>query len=207
MAGSFATSTGKGLDPKFERLEDIPGSDMTGLRLELHGGTYMKQNQMAIIDMQCDPERTGNEKSPVKEGKGGEDEKLRSSAIDPRDESKHDDDDGDDNDDDNDDEENDNENSLRFVSYKEEDEKKGIHVLRLDWRTKYACQSYEEDDDEGTGKGGKGRRWGFFTWFIVMYVPFFFASSGNPPKLHSVRLGSVLTLSACTVSSSALPLT
>ena len=133
---------------------------MTGIRLELHGGTYNKKTQMAVIDMQCDPERTGNEKSPVTEGKDGEDGKLRSSEGDAKDDPQ-----------DNGDEEDN--NSLRFVSYKEEDEKKGIQVLRLDWRTKYACQSYEEDDDdEGSGKDSNVRHWGFFTWFIIMYIYF-----------------------------------
>lgn len=156
IAGSFATSTGTSLDPIIKRLEDIPSSDMTGLRLELHGGTYMKQKQMAIIDLQCDPERTGNEKSPVKKGKDDEDDKVRNA-----------DDSADDNDGDDDDEN----NSLRFVSYQKEENN---HVLRLDWRTKYACTTYEEDDDSGSGSGkdGTSKHWGFFTWFIVLYVPY-----------------------------------
>lgn len=161
IAGSYATSTGKGLEPKYERLEDLPDSDMTGLRLELHGGTYKKKSQMAVIDMQCDPERTGNEKSPVKDGKDDEDEKLRSLEANTKDNPQGDNEEGE-------------ENSLRFVSYKEEDEKKGVRVLRLDWRTKYACQSYEEDDDDGGNEtDGNVRHWGFFTWFIIMYINFF----------------------------------
>jgi Autophagy-related protein 27 len=154
IAGSYATSTGKGLDPKFERLEDIPDSDMTGLRLELHGGTYKKENQMAIIDLQCDPERTGNEKSPVKKGNEEPEGKSRSAESDDKDDTE----DGDDDDDD---------NSLRFVSYEKEDDKQ---ILRLDWRTKYACEKFEEDDDEDSGKDGGSKHWGFFTWFIVVYV-------------------------------------
>lgn len=159
IAGSFATSSGKNLDPKYERLEDMPGSDMTGLRLELHGGEYMKQKQMAIIDLQCDPERTGNEKSPVKKGKNDDGKKVRNAESDDGDDSGDDDDDDDDH------------NSLRFVSYKKEED---TQVLRLDWRTKYACTTYEDDDDDdssGSGKDGTSKHWGFFTWFIVLYVP------------------------------------
>ncbi|ERF70823.1 hypothetical protein EPUS_02345 [Endocarpon pusillum Z07020] len=156
IAGSFATSTGTNLDPIIERLEDISGSDMTGLRLELHGGTYMKQKQVAIIDLQCDPERTGNEKSPVKKkkGKDDEDDKVRNAESDEGNDSADDDDDDDDDN-----------NSLRFVSYKKEEDHQ---VLRLDWRTKYACTTYEEDDDSGSGKEGTSKHWGFFTWFIVL---------------------------------------
>jgi len=154
IAGSYATSTGGSLDPHFTRLEDIPGSDMTGLRLELHGGTHLKQSQMAIIDLQCDPERTGNERNPPKKEKDDEDERLRKAESDETDDPEDDDDN----------------DSLRYVSYQKEDD---YEVLRLDWRTKYACVSYEEDDDdddEGGDKGSSSKHWGFFTWFIVMYV-------------------------------------
>ena len=38
-------------------------------------------------------------------------------------------------------------------------------VLGLTWRTKYACEDAQED----SGKSGGGH-WGFFTWFIIMWV-------------------------------------
>ena len=154
IAGSFAISTGRQLDPDFKRLEDLPDSDTKGLRIVLHGGIYIKQRQRAVIDMQCDPGRTGNEKSPFKKGKDDEDEKLARSE----DEDKEPDED-----------EDDDENSLRFVSYQMEEEDKDVKTLRLDWRTKYACESFEEDDDGG-GKDSSSKHWGFFTWFIVLYV-------------------------------------
>ena len=123
----------------------------------LRGGTYNEQNQQAIIDMQCDPERTGNEKSPIKKGKGDEGEKSEADENDS---------DGDDDDE---------ENSLRFVSYLVEPDDSKVKTLRLDWKTKYACPSYE-DDDEGSGKGSNSKHWGFFTWFIILYV--------SHPPLH-----------------------
>lgn len=162
VAGSFATSTGKGLDPSFTKLEDLPNSDMEGLRIELHGGKYLKRSQKAIIDMQCDPERTGDEKenSFHKGGKDGKDEK-RSGGGDKTEE-KEQQDDGDDDDD------GDDINSLRYVSYGAEEGDEGVDILRLDWRTKYACGSYQEGDDRESGDEDKSNHWGFFTWFIVM---------------------------------------
>ena len=53
--------------------------------------------------------------------------------------------------------------SLTFVSYGSIDDK--TDVLRLNWRTKYACEDFEDDDDESSSKGS---HWGFFTWFIIM---------------------------------------
>lgn len=54
--------------------------------------------------------------------------------------------------------------SLKFLSYKSEGEgKNAIDVLRLNWRTKYAC----EDEIEKTPTSSSNH-WGFFTWFIIM---------------------------------------
>ena len=53
--------------------------------------------------------------------------------------------------------------SLTFVSYGAIDEK--TDVLRLNWRTKYACEDFEDDDDDSSNKSS---HWGFFTWFIIM---------------------------------------
>ncbi|SLM37818.1 Autophagy-related protein 27 [Lasallia pustulata] len=54
---------------------------------------------------------------------------------------------------------------LRFVGYgpAEEEEGKETDVLRLEWRTRYACEG-----SIGKGGEGKGGHWGFFTWFILM---------------------------------------
>jgi autophagy-related protein 27 len=55
------------------------------------------------------------------------------------------------------------ESSLQLVSYnttgKDED------VLNLLWKTRYACESTKKEQDEE-----KKDHWGFFTWFIIMYV-------------------------------------
>ena len=52
--------------------------------------------------------------------------------------------------------------TLLFKSYGAEAAGGEADVLRLEWRTKYACESVE---GEGPGKRGS---WGFFTWFLIM---------------------------------------
>jgi autophagy-related protein 27 len=50
--------------------------------------------------------------------------------------------------------------SLKFLSF---DYGKDVDILRLEWRTKYACES-QNDEDDAAKKG----HWGFFTWFLIM---------------------------------------
>jgi len=56
----------------------------------------------------------------------------------------------------------DNDHSLRFCGYETETEGKDhkVRTLRLEWRTKYAC----EDAPPADG----GSHWGFFGWFFIM---------------------------------------
>lgn len=61
------------------------------------------------------------------------------------------------------DESNDGTPSLQFVGY--ETSSKDIDVLNLSWRTKFACE-----DAKGEKDAEKSSHWGFFTWFIIMYV-------------------------------------
>ena len=52
---------------------------------------------------------------------------------------------------------------LRYKSYGPVEQKGDvIDVLRLNWRTMYACEDYKGGD------GDKTAGWGFFTWFILM---------------------------------------
>lgn len=141
VAGSFHTTDGKGLEPHYQRLKS-KDSTLEGLELELNGGTYGKKNQQAIIQFKCDKDRTGNE--------GNEDAASRLRRRDDKD-------------DDNQDGKIDDKNSLSFVSYGPEEGKADMDILRLDWRTKYACEDYIENDSSDK-KGG----WGFFTWLIVL---------------------------------------
>ena len=53
---------------------------------------------------------------------------------------------------------------LTYVSREPEDVRsENWDVLRLQWRTKYACE-----DAAGAAAGSKS--WGFFTWIILMWV-------------------------------------
>lgn len=89
-----------------------------------------------MIEFQCDPDRTGLEHSSDQRRK--------------RDDEDEDDDD-----------QTEDENSLRFKSYGTVD---NVGVLRLDWLTKYACEDFEEGDDDANSSS----HWGFFTWLIIM---------------------------------------
>ncbi|KAK5242509.1 type II membrane protein, partial [Cryomyces antarcticus] len=59
--------------------------------------------------------------------------------------------------------------SLRFVSYKPEGDH-GVGTLRLEWHTKYACESQKDvDDSPPSGKTpSSSSHWGFFTWFLII---------------------------------------
>jgi hypothetical protein len=111
----------------------------------LKGGSYAKKDQRAIIEFQCDEDRSGNE--------GSEEKKRRR--------------DGEEDDSKSDDEEK-STSSLTFVSYGALDDK--TDVLRLNWRTKYACEDHADRDDEDGEGGSQKASWGFFTWFILMYA-------------------------------------
>lgn len=137
IAGNYLG--GGTLDPIYTRLKETD-SDVEGVQIELHGGYWDKRKQKAVINFECDKSRTGNE------GKEGD---AKGRTVRGRD-----------------DEEGNDANSLTFVSYGSVDGKEVTDVLRLNWKTKYACEDFvEEEGDEK--KGG----WGFFTWFILMYAP------------------------------------
>lgn len=158
VAGNYETTNGKGLEPKFSRLKS-EDTQTEGLRMELHGGHFNKKNQMAIIEFQCDLDRSGNEgfeevdattistrAAGLLASRGLEAMEMRSVANDDKNDPTEDDG-----------------KSLTFVSYESPDEK--TDVLRLNWKTKYACEDFEDDEDNSSGKNS---HWGFFTWFIIL---------------------------------------
>lgn len=53
--------------------------------------------------------------------------------------------------------------SLQFLSYKAESE---TDVLRLKWRTKYACEGVKAPSGSGGSSSSGG--WGFFTWLLII---------------------------------------
>ena len=99
---------------------------MDGLKLELHGGYYNKRKQKAVINFECDKDRTGNE--------GNEDDVASMAG----------------------DEKEDNSQSLTFISYGPVDGKEAVDILRLNWRTKYSCEDAEAEEpnvDKSRGWG------------------------------------------------------
>ncbi|KAF2641939.1 hypothetical protein P280DRAFT_468427 [Massarina eburnea CBS 473.64] len=155
IAGNYATSNGRQLEEKFERLRNSKSNADTGkegVRIELHGGRWPADkadgtNQRAIIEMVCDPERTGlegDEKDNGEHEEDGEDNesrRLRTKDVSGKCE--------------------DSDKSLRFCGYELEEpaKDKKVQTLRLEWRTKHACENVED---------GSGSHWGFFTWFIII---------------------------------------
>merc|ERR1712039_49430 len=53
--------------------------------------------------------------------------------------------------------------SIKFVSFKNEGEDQ-IKVLRLNWKTKYACEGAKAAPPPPK----KTSSWGFFTWFLII---------------------------------------
>ncbi|KAJ9504170.1 type II membrane protein [Exophiala xenobiotica] len=137
VAGNFDSSTGKSLDPKVTRLkaQDV---NADGLQIEFNGGYYNKRKQRAVIQLQCDKERTGNEERRKGKRDGKEKEEDPEDPEEPT------------------------TSSLAFVSYGPVEGKEQMDVVRFNWRTKYACEDYADSDE------AKKTGWGLFTWFILI---------------------------------------
>ncbi|WEW54785.1 type II membrane protein [Emydomyces testavorans] len=147
IAGNYAHSSGRSLDPKITRLKSSD-SEQEGLRIELHGGKYLQRSQQAVIEMICDKDRTGlddDDEDKQRRRKREDGEPTDKDSESPEGDDKND---------------SENNKSLQFKSYGEVDK---INVLRLDWRTKYACEGFQEGGD-----GKKSNHWGFFTWVIIL---------------------------------------
>jgi len=115
-------------------------SEKEGLRIELNGGVYLKRKQKAIVEFICDKDRTGlennyrgeDEYEPEKRGVSLLEDGEEEGGVEGP--------------------------SLTFKSYGPDKSDGEMDVLRLEWKTKFACE-----DTETVKKG-----WGFFTWFILI---------------------------------------
>lgn len=133
-------------DPELKRLKDID-PETEGLRVKLEGGSYKgdgndqkAKKAGAVIEFQCDHERSGLEGlHTLAEDLETKERRRRAEEDAPKG----------------------NISSLQFKSFGPSDD--DTYVLRLDWRTKYACDNYEDEKGEGSSKS-----WGFFTWLIIM---------------------------------------
>ncbi|KAI5252585.1 hypothetical protein E4T42_03371 [Aureobasidium subglaciale] len=169
IAGQYAGSHGRFLDPEWTRLKNSPSHDdanKEGLRVELHGGKYPfeKSNgrqQKAIIEFQCDRNRTGLEGSES-DSRDKLDEEGESASLSTLAES-----DGNKDEDKGDEKKPTGDASLKLVSYRSEGEGDAeFDVLRLQWKTKYACEGIT--DHKPTSGNKSSSHWGFFTWFIII---------------------------------------
>jgi hypothetical protein len=164
--------SGRSIDAKFELLRNSQSnSDLgrEGIRAVLHGGRFPfydkkeGRNQRAIIEFVCDKEKTGLEG----------DEKDNGDMEDGKDDDKEKDGDKKEKDGDKKEEKlrrreessegkcEESDSSLRFCGYRtEEDGKDKVQTLRLEWRTKYACEDAPPVDG--------GSHWGFFGWFFIV---------------------------------------
>lgn len=187
IAGEYTSSHGRPLDPILTRLKGSGShsdSKKEGVRVELNGGRYpfdksSGREQRAIIEFECDPDRTGLEGDERDEREKVDDEVTEKRNIaraegDEKDgEGDKDGKDGKDDKDGKDGKDGESEpvednSSLKLIGYQLEvgEGNSRIDVLRLNWRTKYACEG--KRDSNAPSKSSS--HWGFFTWFLIMYV-------------------------------------
>lgn len=189
IAGDLVDRGGHEFEYEATRLKTSKEEpDREGLRLTLKGGAYPlegsnKRNQKAVIEFLCDPELEGTEGEWSTEveyedgkeerslagdarllGRGGvvgfeqgEEQLMKEGAA------------------------------LKFVSYGEEKGDDGYETLRLEWRTKYACEASYEEEKSGS--------WGFFTWFLIVYVPSYSPFLNGVPTVANAN-GSLFMITA-----------
>jgi hypothetical protein len=178
IAGSLEHHGGTEFDYEVTRLKTSDSksdSDKEGLRLVLKGGKHPldgpskeRQEQKAIIEFLCDPDKTGTE------GEWESEDKYEKRADKDEDDKKDDEED----DDKTDEEDKDGEShsgmehqlkkdnaALIWESYSDVKDSK---VLRLTWHTKYACEKRDGDKDDPDDGDRASAGWGFFTWLVIM---------------------------------------
>ncbi|KAH1511588.1 hypothetical protein KXX06_006052 [Aspergillus fumigatus] len=154
------TSKNSAKDAEVTRLK---GDGQEGLLVKLAGGEYIdkdkkKKDARAVIEFQCDPDRSGLEGLSSVEEEEEEEETRRRLVVredegdknKEKDKEKTDPNDG-----------SDPSRSLQFESFGPADD--DAYVLKLKWRTRYACDNYVRDR-----KGDGSSHWGFFTWLIII---------------------------------------
>ncbi|KAL4871319.1 hypothetical protein BDV12DRAFT_33898 [Aspergillus spectabilis] len=151
-------------DPEITRLKEID-SEREGLRVKLSGGEYpvgdkKNKNAGAIIDFECDPDKSGLEglaedlkrllraREDSKDGNGDEKDGDGGGGGDGDDKGPFYNGSNPD-------------RSLQFKSFEKGDD--DTYVLNLNWKTRYACDDYLKNREPSSS------HWGFFTWLIVIF--------------------------------------
>lgn len=185
IAGELSQYGGGHLD--YETVY-LPTSDSNadaekdGVRVILKGGWHIGSNgqkrlQRSIIEFVCDKELEGTEgewKSEDEYIPGDDEPSEKRGMTDPAlDAAAEDDDKG----------EGDNGDkidkpvqlgsnktqALTFNSYGPLDNDANIDILRLTWKTKYACQKRDGDSEPSQpGQDKPSSHWGFFTWIVIL---------------------------------------
>ena len=143
IAGEYSTSAGgkRALEPKYKRLKKSNSED-DGIRLELNGGRHPWDGKGGRKQQAIIQFICDHDRT----GLEGLESEERAEADEKESEGP--------------------DQSLIFRSYGAVDE---VDILRLDWRTKYACEDTSGGKDDEKGDDASSH-WGFFTWFIVMLV-------------------------------------
>lgn len=151
IAGLDALGHGT-MDPELSRLKKLDSAD-EGLLLKLAGGEYNKKPASAVIRFECDPDRTGLEglDTMAEQAESPERRRMARSAHAEADGEGNEGGDGD-------------AESLTFGSFGPADEKS--YVLKLTWKTRYACDDYLKDGKNETPSSSG--HWGFLTWLIIL---------------------------------------
>ncbi|CZR65961.1 related to autophagy protein Atg27 [Phialocephala subalpina] len=159
LAGDLKDFGGKDLNAKWDSLSESDSnadSEKEGLRLTMNGGWHKvndkKRPQKVVVEFLCDKTLVGDENlwTPEDEYDNTIGKDKRAEGDDPKDGEKE-----------GDKEDDAKSPSLKFLKY--DTSGKDADILRLEWRTKYACR-----DASGEKNRDPNGHWGFFTWFIII---------------------------------------
>ena len=168
IAGQYTLHDGTQLDPKITRLKTSSSAsdrEKEGFRLELHGPKYPDtdpKKQKAVIEFLCadkaeETKIRRKERDLVASKRGNDDENDGEEDHSATGEIAEDGHGG----------------TVKYIDFAMVGDSQ---VLSLEWRTKYACENAKGED-----KGSSSGHWGFFTWFIIMYV-----DQISRPKSHFI---------------------